>query len=419
MSFSRRLLCLWLLMVSGCVLGDGKPIKEMVPSTASASPTSLTSVGFTPVATATATLPSLPPVDILQYRPVVPESGWPAEIVLDIALLFYDDPPRLLYFGPEPRTEVFDVGDAYLDSLSPDGKWVAYYPVVSADSPGQLVVESADRREKYTVPLDDSLGIGHWLDNERLIFDVFRKYTPSPMVVINPFTGERIELPSDYPGIDRPMAGPLGTTNFSTGDVVYDPTLELVVYPWWRIGASSCIVLWNRRLDEDLICVEEESTGAHDPLWSPDASKVAIAVAREIEEKYIEEWFLVNRRGEINQQTRFADYFRVTRIGYGSWSPDGARLAFWLMTDPSSCGFDWHLAIWTIGEKQIVDTCFGPSHTNWAGGSAPLWLNEHLIVVNDWEKRVNILVDLDRWRAYDITQETAGKLPIGGLRISP
>jgi hypothetical protein len=367
--------------------------------------------------TATSTV-ALPPEDVLKYRPLEIASSLPPDVKPTGALLVWGEQPHLLRFDPQIQLENFSGIEFSCLSTSPDGKWLAYC-LASDDSPTGvwLIVESADRQQRYQVSASFLFfNVYEWLDNQRLIFPLGRKGNEySPMVVINPFTGEQTELVSDYPGMSGTVAGPMGRMAFEYSSLVYDPSLNLVIFPE-IISPQRYIVLWDRQSNTALAKVEDKGEFLNYPLWSPDAKQFVVAVLSQKEgEKHIEEWFSVSRVGQVERLTYFGDYFVKAEISNGNWSPDGQKLAFWLETTPSLCP-GAHLVVLEMMSKQATDTCI-PGTLGYV--KPPIWFldSRYISVVNvnvDDDSWQAILVDYEQGRAFDITEYG---VPVGWLAL--
>jgi Tol biopolymer transport system component len=359
--------------------------------------------------------PALPPEDILRYQPLeithdpLPEIRRVGIIVLQDGSLY------LLRFDPQVTMEAFDIGDGSVLSASPDGQWLAYIQYSDTSPTGQwLIIESADQQQQHIVPMPENLldfwCSCHWLDSQRLIFPLVRgKYDLRPMVVINPFTGEQLELPADYPDQGRLPAGLTGSMAFNISDEVYDPSLNLVAYT--QYGPQSYIVVWDRQSNSVLAKVEEGGVTGHYPLWSPDAKQLVVAVKYQSEG---DEWFSVSREGRVERLTHFGDYFVHTRIGtIASWSPDGQKVAFWLETSTGLCPGE-RLAVLEMATRQVTNTCI-PGAIEY--DPPPIWsLDSRYAVVINAEPSPNqtLLVDFEQGRAFDITEYGA---PVGWLAL--
>jgi hypothetical protein len=321
-----------------------------------------------------------------------------------------------LHFIPEPTIELLQGVSGDCLSTSPDGKWMAYCPRDDASPTGQwLIVESADRQQTNKVPTENVFSFGQmWLNNKQLIFLFAQpeRTGPRPMVVINPFTGEQTELSSDFPELYPPDQG-MGRMGFNIADLVYDPSLDLVIYPSSR-GLNTYFIVWDRRANAMLAKIENPSgIFGYFPVWSPDGKQVVFPVIHYIEKNRRSEWFSVSRTGEARQITHFGDYFEIANIAYApAWSPDSKKLAFLLETTPNLCPTTgMHLAILDIETEQVTNTCFLVSKDY--GANPPHWsLDSRFLVTMDiWgddERYRQLLIDVEIGYAYDITEFTLG-----------
>lgn len=371
-----------------------------------------------PVKPIVTSIVALPPENILKYQPFEIAPGLLPDVKPTGVLLVWGEQPQLLHFDPPVRLETFPDINTHCLAISPGGKWLAYCTLSDVSPTGEwLIVESADRQQYYRFAMDTHLiwfGSHEWLDDQRLIFPLLREMAAVyPMVVINPFTGEQTELASDYPDISGTYAGPVGRMAFGYSSLVYDPSLNLVIFPR-RQGPRKSIVLWERQSNTTLAEVEDRGEFLNYPLWSPDAQQFAVAVVHQVSKYYnTEEWFLVSRQGDVQQLTHFGDYFMQAEIGDGNWSPDGRKLAFWVQTNPSSCP-NAHLAVLEIATERVTDTCI-PGTLEFA--PPPIWSldSRYLAVVNYTASPYQtILVDFEHGRAFDITEYG---IPIGWLAL--
>jgi WD40-like Beta Propeller Repeat len=368
------------------------------------------------IPTATST-PSLPSEDILVYRPFeIITSTIPAEVKPGGSLLLTGEQPQILHFAPQAHADALEgIGTACL-SASPDGQWIASCPLAYDSPTGRWLMVDSNAGQHFQVAMDIyliSFGYYEWLDNQRMIFPQVQEADPfNPMVVIDPFSGEQSTLASEYPGIVGSYTGSAGTMGFAYSDVVYESSLNLVIYPEERTSGKF-ITLWNRLTNTILGEVEDKGKFLHYPLWSPDEMQFVVAARQQAAGgNYVEEWFSVSRAGQVKQLTRFGEYFRSVKIGAGArWSPDGQKLAFWLRTTPDLCQ-DANLAVLDMTSLQVTETCI-PGTLGYS--RPPVWsLDSRYIgavyaTESTWQA---FLVDFAQGRAYDITGYGA---PVGWL----
>jgi len=330
-----------------------------------------------------------------------------------------------LNFAQQIQQEV--LGKDLCLSTSPDRKWLAYCQAAGDSPTGHwLIVESADGQQKAKIPLGENwlyFTTGNWLDNERLVFNLFPESEEElyPIVVVNPFTGEQKELKSVYPGIYTDKSpGTGGGLHFVDSSVVYDPSLNLVIYPQRDVKEKSdFVVLWDRQASTALARIPEWGVFYHTPLWSPDMGQFVVAVTPNLKDTSdpIGEWFSVNREGQVRQLTHFGDYFAEARIGRASWSPDGRYLAFWLDAKPSLCK-DQNLAVLVMETQQVINYCVPGSI--YEGAPSPIWSpdSQYIAVENYYEDNSSrvILVDIAQGWAAQIGEDAA---PVGWLTTKP
>lgn len=392
-----------------------EPLVTSTPATTKhSSPTaSLNAHGAPTAAGPSPTLHNLPPETIVKFQPYEMKSGASLnEKPTDALVLCGDFTIQLLHFAPEVNVETIleSNDDVYCQATSPDGRWIFYVQDDKESPTGSwLIVQSADGQQKKLPSNEHWIGFGDhiWLDNQNLIFNDFgnspdmQSEPAHPMVVVNPFTGTQTKLSSNYSELHSDICGPASSMDFDISDVVYDPSLNLVIFPSWS-GEHNYIVLWDRRSKTALARVETQSQCfGYYPLWSPDATQFAVVANSTTK---IMEWYSVSRNGQLEQLTHFGDYFSGSEIGYGSnWSPDGKKLAFWMDLEPSSCSGP-RLGILDITTKQVINTCLTGS---WDYSPTPIWsLDSQYIVIRNYDGVSlvkTILVDVENAQAFDIT----------------
>ena len=265
--------------------------------------------------------------------------------------------------------------------VSPNRKWLAYV-TVNDNYDGLLVVESADGQQQTQLPFDDNwitFGDILWLDNERVVFPVFdenqmidsRVYSrkaPMSTIVLNAITGEQQVLLADYPnfaffeGFSTQL--PL---HFGNNNVVYHPSLKLVVYPQ-EADDGDYIALWDRESGQTVAKVlSRRFYFQPSPIWLPNGN--AFVAAAFPDHNRPREWFMVSRDGEIIQLTHFGDpYSHDSDFLYlpkfddvASLSPDGRYLAFGIDIDrqlaDNQPSIQTELVILNLETLEVVNTC--------------------------------------------------------------
>lgn len=361
----------------------------------------------------------LPPENVLEYECLDITTNIPEDAILTGKLMLSGKQPYYYDFGDRRLHAIPDNRGDF--AVSPDGKWLAYYEI-SNDSPTGmwLTVENAEGQKKR-LPLQKEWfwGAGlKWLDDQRLVYNVLDRNKPIPalypVAVINPFSGEVQEIASDYPGYPPPW-GMEGTLDFFYSSVVYDPTLDLVVYP--EVSADGVFVtLWDRHSQKAIAKLEELGIFYHYPLWLPDENQFVVPV---IHQGLVNEWFSINRTGEIHQLTHFGDYFTQADIELASISPNGRYLAFWMSVSPSKYT-DYNLAVLDFETQQVINYCIPGSSEKFAG--EPVWSpdSRYIALMDFFDKETSdshvILVDpFEGWATRFVENLT----PHGWMATSP
>lgn len=357
-------------------------------------------------------------LDFIQYQPLEILPVLPLGTSISGRLVVAADPDYILDFADQSKRLFQDV---YLClSTSPNGQQLAYCKFTDNHPEGQLIVEDVRGNILAKLPIGEySQYLGaRWLDNETLVFNVHGGDAPVLSVgVVNPFTGEREEFPSDYPNIRPESLGPVNSINFHFlyTSVVYHPALNLAIYPEYT-DEGFFVVLWDRLTHKALARVKDLDEFLHIPKWSPSGSRFVVAVAVQTNDPgraWIEEYYEVGQDGQVTQLTQFGDGYLHSQIGNAGWSPDGQYLAFWLATDPSECGEGQHLAIMELKTRQITNTCILGSP--YYDAPSPVWSldSKYITTINyipDEDMFRMILVDVKSGWVAQISEAA----PIGG-----
>jgi hypothetical protein len=289
----------------------------------------------------------------------------------------------------------------------------------------ELVVLSADGQQRFVTPVLEGWRWDLrtiWLDNEHLVFNLAEDPSHDTDIlattVVNPFTGTYVELASDYPDLKPNPLGPAGTLHFSYSTVVYEPFLEMVVYPQTTTDGDY-VALWDRQSQRTVARIETPGGFLRVPVWSPDAMQFVIAVIakRGMQPgEFVEELYSLDRGGSVIQLTRFADYFSQAEIGNLNWSPDGRHLAFWIRTTPSVCAGE-NLATLDMTTEQVTNYCVLGSNDKGIPASAPVWsLDSQYVAAYSYKSEAAssrvLLVNIDQgW----VAQVAESAYPVGWL----
>ena len=298
-------------------------------------------------------------------------------------------------------------------SVSPNGKWLAYLAYVHwTPSDSRLMIISADGKVAKTFHWkDDWRDIIGWLDNKNLL--IGRIGDPLfTLIVLNPFTGDQIELLPDYPDIYTLYPFP-DWGNYAVNNTVYDPTLSFVVYP-----SYDAIVLRNIKTSQDLTLIPKGWMYGPAPKWSPDGSQVIIAsqitTTISVSDTYIrrEEIFSLSKEGEVHRLTHLTNHYSMVTIGQLSWSPNGRYIAFWLYGELNLFLID-HLAVLDTVTGIVTDYCL---HGSVEGSRDPKWSPDSQQLVIDFHEYYDthhaIMVDIVKGFAVEIANDLS---PMGWM----
>lgn len=386
---------------------------------------SSTPLPLRPTATITATLPS---AGFLNYKPITITTSLPVDAHPASILILWGRKGKNSYrldFAPHSERDL--PPHASCLSTSPDGKWLTYcqdFPDRSAER--WLTVESANGQEmkKFSIEKDwDVYRILTWVDNQRLVFNSLEGIPIRPVIVLDPFLGKQQELDPDYPDLRPSVSGPSGMNfDFVRSTVVYNPSLNLVVYPQTIPPDGFFVVLWDRQSKKALAKLRDFGGFGHYPLWSPDAKQFVIAAIPQSGvipnnfREFKQELFLVSRAGQIQQLTHFAESFDQVKIWDYSWSPDGQRLAFWLDTEPDPCGAEPDLAVLEMETSKVTSYCISSGSVDTL---PPVWSPDGKYIAAKSTERGDlrvILVDIEQAWAAQIAEDA---VPVGWLVREP
>lgn len=400
------------------LLSAGAPPTGTAISTNSPLPTA------TPSPTGAIATSAITQVDesILKYQPLPVSPNAPADAMLSGTLILSGQHPYRLNLEHRAQDEMSN--DVRFLGVSPNRKWLAYYQQIDAGT-SWLVVETANGQQIAKLPMNEDwvsyTESGAWLNNERLVFNLWKDRLSSqvpgiyPSVAVNPFTDDYQDLALDYPDLRPTIGGPAGTLHFVYSTVVYNPSLTSVVYPQ-TTPQGTYIVLWDRQSQKALARIEDLNEFGHAPLWSPNGEWFVVAVSYQLGKpfsEWTEEWLSVGQDGQIRRLTQFTDFFDYARISTATFSPNGQSLAFWLDTKPGLCEGQ-HLAVLEMEALHVTDYCVPGSI--YGDAPPPIWSpdSRYIAVQNYYEDNFShvILVDTEQGWAAEIGENA---YPVGWL----
>ncbi len=232
--------------------------------------------------------------------------------------------------------EWISLGHTRFETVSPDGKWLAYYDIEQE----QVAVVDYDGRLIYETPApQQQLEPVYWLDNQRLVLNQNIPVTPGPggpnwdLVILNPFTNERQEWHPDFP--NQREVNPYWQLG---SNLVFNAALTHLIYPVYEEDFP--IVLWNVQSEQVIRKIYRGSYSSM-PHWSPDGRYIVTdAPLRSADYRsHINfedglpyqggtELFLVNLDGDIQRLTYFTVLQPRMQHDY-IWARDGQGIAFY------------------------------------------------------------------------------------------
>lgn len=298
-----------------------------------------------------------------------------------------------------------------------------------------IVVINSQGETLSSIPWKDSLYSMVWLDNERLAIT-----KPGSLLIVNPFTGEQVELKSNFPGIyfvsvvlltpypwqrdaivnSHPyIFGQNEPVGWENGGILLESSLRIAVYHGNIFEPDIVLDLQTDQITEYLSI---SGAGLRESKWSPDETNLVTVGNANANKSGIfrdDELYLINRSDwEITQVTDFREVFqRDLIIPYYNWSPDGKRIAFWLDTIRDEIPAEF--AIYDLELKDSIFYCI-QSDIFSRGFPVPVWspVGEAVLVSTNkfyTEKSVSpkiLLLDIKNGIAYQVAEDM---VPVGWM----
>jgi hypothetical protein len=310
--------------------------------------------------------------------------------------------------------------DVCFSSVSPDGKLLACERYTSVPSTNiSLVFYSPGGKIVKKIPMQKDWFASMWLNSEYFTVSLTRDPNEvPPTLLIDPYTGQQKLLLSNFPGLKVFAGAARSPFHFGSRSVVYDPTIELAVYPQTTDDGHSFIVLWDLQAQKALAKVEDLYPFLNHPVWSNDGKKFVVSVAtyrNMVNDDSIDEVFSISRDGQIQQITHFGDFYSNVHIETGSLSPDGKFLAINVTYDHPGPDQKYSFLVINLETQEVIDYCIPPD-----SGNTAFWsLDNRYLAVGELGKSgqviQSILINMQNATA---TQISDSAFPIGWM-ISP
>jgi hypothetical protein len=392
---------------------------------------------YTKTPTNTLTETSIHPTDLPEHQytrkcldifPVLPpEHGFEGILVFDSK----DGSGETMNLATGEKRLLNESENEYLDNfvVSPNREFLAFNKGV-LDSEGEnlvedwLVIEDAYGKQQNYLPYnsyslyypeDGDWRSFYWLNNQQLIIRQFVDLGMDSMLVLDPFTGTQQELVEEgrIDWIDITA----GTGVLWDALKIYNSDLTWIVYPGYTFDDSKpSIILFDLQTNQIIANYRNFFYSSLErPRWSPD-NKEAAFVLSNYPSPWKHEIAIIKLDGQVNQLTFLSEIFEQVNILRFNWSPDGQKIAFWLM-DTSANLPPHELAIVNINTREVTNYCISG-----VGSNPPIWSPDgHQLLVasrnpipDDYSPRV-VLIDLVRGYAYQIAE---GVVPAGWM-VSP
>jgi len=320
-------------------------------------------------------------------------------------------------------------------AVSPDRRWIAYSQNLSDVNQKNpilnLVIAMGDNQVIKVLPWEEDWQSYNWLDNQQIVIvaysqanrDVFARLDSISFLLLNPFTGERKNLPRDFPNMyDLP---PLPNWD-GWVETVYSPSMTRAVYLKGDVSGPLYYVLWDPQQSKEVSNVQIIGDLDAIPRWSPNGERFAFAPSLFLnKDRYPSyELFSVDTNGKMTQLTHLADYYPRVYIDDLSWSPDGRYIAFWYSSwQDTTISFDVlgnrNLAVLDTTTGWVTDYCINGEDDASIGlriYPPPLWSpdNNQVVVQSQVSKNSfqTVLVDIEENRAFRIAEDLE---PVGWL----
>ncbi len=249
-------------------------------------------------------------------------------------------------------------------------------------------IEWDDRWESYVL-----------IDAQRILF----RYKGSEPVaeIINPYTGSRqtysLNLPNFFDGyLDA---------HITYWKFVYHPNLTTVAYMQLKQDAKfPGFVLWDLDQSQALWTLDKPSVYFVPPVWSPDATRLAVAAMNQKEDNWDRfELFLVGIDGKATKWIDIKRIYQDVLVTDMKWSPDGRYLAFLAPIGKPFLVLD-------ISTQQLYDYCI-PGNSSYG---KIVWSPDSTQVIVPRKDAPAIVIDLVDETAAQIVDDYHFR-PIGWL----
>ena len=298
--------------------------------------------------------------------------------------------------------------DSFVTGTSSDNKWLAYTLI----DPALLIIETFnDEKESISIPWEVEWSKEVWLNKQSL--QIF--LDDGSIIMLNPFSGERQSLFSDFPEYAEPIG-----VGADWWPAQYNSTLTRAVYPRYPAGDGKHIALWNLQTNKTIANFQSYvGVGPFGvkPVWSPSGNEFVMSLYQvDEDDQFYTELYRISADGDLLKITNLRAYYpEFLSIREYQWSPDGSQIAFWLRYSLDDMDKE-QLAVLDMETFKVTNYCIDD---RWGTSRELIWSpNGRQLIVNGRlkEEPTVLLLDLDNRDIYQI----AGDLrAVGWMASSP
>lgn len=281
--------------------------------------------------------------------------------------------------------------------VSPNGNMIAY-PEGLIDGnirKTMLWVVNAHADVLAKILFDQDLFLLRWLDNERLILYTSQTSVDGTVLVVNPFTREKIVVSNDLPNY---------AASFWPGTdwgVEYSPNLDWAVFIGVLKERDSGPIVRDVVKNQTLWEPQPPISSFDKPKWSPDGQKVAVGASEHL--------FIIDRNGLAISVPKVNPLSGVATF---SWSPDGRYIALWNSDGPQH----YTMMVYDIHLEKVMDSCIEDVYP-----TSPLWSpnSQQIVVKINANQGEPVLIDIQKETAYKLTSIPDVVYPEGWMNSLP
>lgn len=301
------------------------------------------------------------------------------------------------YLYNPANEEKIEIPGAFSFAVSLDNKQMAY---VSEND--MLVVTDATGKPISQRPFAD-INIIEWGIN-----GLFVQGADRHPAFLNPFTGERKSLVTNYPNL-YPVED--GFDSYWYPEIIYDPSLVMAVFPGLdKQKNETYIALWDTINQKELVNTSRGQSSTilpyMKPEWSVDGNQVIIAAINE------EKIQLISIKKDGSVKTLWDVEQGIGTMFY-SLSPDQKYIAFWSPAPDNPENTNLSLYVLDITLGKVVNYCIVSPETT----AKPIWSPDSKRLAVELKKDMGnsevVVVDIDKNIAVKIGDDAQ---PVGWLK---